>query len=132
MYLDVFIGEIDVPGFSWEKSDADGEYGAVEPRLVSDGFPESHDDFLELRDRMEDGRYVTKPIDWGTWAAKVSKQEIIEFLRNQYGDDIMEEESAYIKSQDYCKVDVKTMKGLITLVRQLDDNETYALVARES
>ena len=132
MYLDVFIGEIDVPGFSWEKSDADGEYGAVEPRSVSDSFPESYDDFSELRDRMEDGRYVTKPIDWGTWAAKVSKQEIIEFLKDQYGDDIMEEESAYIKSRSEYKVYVEKTKGLIALVTQFDDNKTYALVARES
>lgn len=132
MYLDVFIGEVDVPGFSWEESHADNEYSAVEPRLVSDSFPDSYDDFSELRDRMSEEYYVSKPIDWGMWAAKVSKREIIGFLKDQYGDDIMEEEPAYIASGDHCEVDVKTMEGLIALVKRLDDNRAYALVTRES
>ncbi len=124
MYLDVFIGAVDVPGFSWGESPADNDYSAVVPRFISHAIPDSYEAFFELKDRINKGHYTSKAIDWGTWAARVSKAQIVEFMQSMYGKDVMEENSEH--------TDSARMTELIVLVKNLDDRQTYALVARES
>ncbi len=80
--------------------------------------------FFELKDRINKGHYTSKAIDWGTWAARVSKAQIVEFMQSMYGKDVMEENSEH--------TDSARMTELIVLVKNLDDRQTYALVARES
>lgn len=104
MYLDVYIGAVDVPGFCWQESPEDTESSAVSPRIISDPLPNSFDIFWDVRHRAEDEKSTSKNIDWGTWAVRVSKEELVEFLG---------------------------MLDLITLVNGLDSNESYALVAQE-
>jgi hypothetical protein len=66
MDLDVFIGEVDVPGFSWQDSPSDGEDYAVSPRIISDRLPNSHHIFWDVLELTHDEKLTSKPIDWGS------------------------------------------------------------------
>jgi hypothetical protein len=149
MYLDVYIGEVDVPGFSWQDSPSDGEYYAVSPRIISDSLPESFDIFWDVLDRTHDENSTSKAFDWGKRAVRVSKAELVEFLRSKYGRDIMEEGGEYVHSrQDQLRdlraepdsrflvkgreMEIKAMLDLISLVDGLISDREYALVAQES
>ena len=82
MYLDVFIGAVDVPGFSWQESSADTENYAVSPRIISSALPDSYRIFGNVQDLTKDEKATSKAIDWGTWAVRVSKEELVESLRS--------------------------------------------------
>ena len=81
MYLDVFIGAVDVPGFSWGESPADNDYSAVVPRFISHAIPDSYEAFFELKDRINKGQYTSKAIDWGTWLHESAKLKSLSSCR---------------------------------------------------
>ncbi len=90
MYLDVFIAVGDAPGFCWQDSPRDTEYYAVSPRIIGDALPDSYRIFSDVLNRAHDEKSMSKAIDWGTWAVRVSKEELVEFLRSMYAKDIMD------------------------------------------
>lgn len=140
MYLDVYIGSVDVPGFSWEATEADDEYSAVPPEIISESFPAPEEAYEKLQELLEEEHFQSKAIDWGQTAAKVSKQDIIEFLQSLYGKDIMDENPKYIVSRQRklqrakdkeLTLDIEDMQSLINVVKSLQDDKTYALIAIE-
>jgi len=139
MYLEVFIGAVDVPGFSWRDSPADTKDYAVSPRIISDAIPDSYRIFWEVLKRTKNEKFVSKAIDWGTWAVRASKDELVEFLRSMYVKQWPDEKWDRLVKRLLrkgvmvkCEVDIRRMKDLIKLVNGLDPNETYAIVAQES
>jgi hypothetical protein len=147
--LEVFIGAVDVPDFCWQDSPADTKDFAVSPRIISDAIPDSYDIFWEVIDLTKDDKFVSKSIDWGTWAVRVSKNELIEFLGSMYETDIMDDGGQYVRSrQDEmrdlrtdpdneelikgCEIEIRDMKDLAKFLNGLDPDEQYALVAQES
>jgi hypothetical protein len=149
MHLEVFIGATDVPDFCWQDSPADTEDFAVSPRIMTSAIPDSYRIFWEVSDLTKDDKFVSKSIDWGTRAVRVSKEELIEFLGSMYETDIMDDGGQYVRSRqdelsdlrtdpdnEYlirgCEIEIRDMKDLVKLVNGLDPDEPYALVAQES
>ena len=139
MHLEVFIGAVDVPDFSWQESPADTRNFAVSPRIISDAIPESYRIFWEVIERTKDEKYVSKAIDWGTWAVRASKDELVEFLRSMYVKEWPDENWTELVKRLLKKgviqkfeVGIRQMKDLIKLINGLDPDETYAIVAQES
>lgn len=146
MYLEVFITSVNVPGFSWLDSPSDSELLALSPRFISDPLPDSRELFHEILALVDDGKSTSKAIDWGTWAVRMSKDEIVEFLRSSYGEDIMNKGGKYLRTRKSklrrhsgnkfivrgYEVEIMCMLKLIKLVDGLDPDESYALVAQES
>ncbi|MGW8317110.1 MAG: hypothetical protein ACWGNV_16050 [Bacteroidales bacterium] len=139
MYLDVYIASPDVPGFSWKQSDS-----SIEPKKIGPFVPESREAFFLLRDKMEEGIYEYIMTDWATWVAKVSKQQIIDFFTELYGDGFMHWEPEDVfegkqKADPYSKrphidifdFEIDAMVELIQLIQGLDESKVYALVAQE-
>jgi hypothetical protein len=119
MYLDVYVGFFD------GSFDENG-YSNIgnSPKRQSPFFPDGSFAFRELKKRISDGAYVGKQVDWGAWVAKVSKQQIKDFMSDMYTDGscFEQEHNAHIK-KDYLE--------LIAFVADLDDEGEYALVASE-
>jgi len=139
MQLEVFIGSVDVPDFSWLESPADTDNYAVSPRIISDAIPDSYRIFWEVLELTKDEKFVSKAIDWGVWAVRVSKDELVEFLRSMYVKQWPDEDwSELVKRllrkgvMMKCDVDIRRMKDIIKLINGLGPDETYAIVAQES
>ncbi len=142
MYLDVYIASTEVPGFSWGESPRDNIYFAVEPKAISEILPESYEAFFLRTDKIDEGFYTYKKIDWGTWAAKVSKQQIIDFCKELYGKYFMTPKRGYnairekkLKINPYdksLKGDISLMSSLIATIIGLEEGKDYALLGIES
>ncbi len=81
--------------------------------------------FNELIDRIESGAYEGKQTDWGAWVAKVSKQQILGFIEDCYGQD------RYYTDPKYMPHLYDKMQELLRRIESLDEHKTYALVASE-
>lgn len=114
MFLDVYIGDIADPRFSWD----DGNWEGNVPRRISPFFPDGHRAYSVLVRRIGQGMYVGKQTDWGGWVAKVSKGEIQQFLLSCLNIDV----AAQPRSEH---------AALVEFVRSLDEDRIYALVGAE-
>ena len=115
MYLDVYVGFFDG---SFDEND----YSNIgnSPKRQSPFFPDGSFAFRELKKRISDGAYVGKQVDWGAWVAKVSKQQIKDFMSDMYSG-----------SNDFEPHIKKDYLELIAFVDELDDEGEYALTASE-
>ena len=120
-YRDVYIGLLEDPKFSWE----DGNWDGNTPSATSPLFPPAMGAFNELIDRIESGAYEGKQTDWGAWVAKVSKQQILGFIEDCYGQD------RYYTDPKYMPHLYDKMQELLRRIESLDEHKTYALVASE-
>jgi hypothetical protein len=139
MHLEVFIGAVDAPDFSWRESPADTPYFAVSPRIISDAIPDSYRIFWEVLNLTKDEKFVSKAIDWGAWAVRVSKEQLVEFLRSMYVKQWPDENWTELVRRLLkkgvimkCEVDIRRMKDLIELIDGLDPDGAYAILAQES
>jgi len=101
-YLDVFVGDLEGPRFSWEGGDWNGNC----PPPTGPALPNSL--FSRLVGAIEQGELDGKQTDWGCWAARMTGAEI---------------EAVLLKWN--CSEDV------LQKVRSLESNKLYALAARE-
>ncbi len=120
-YHDVHIGLLDDPKFSWEG----GNWEDNTPSAISPLFPTAFGAFGELIDRIESGVYEGKQTDWGAWVAKVSKQQILDFIEDSYAEDRNYTDPTYMPHL------YEKMQELLRHVESLDDQKVYALVASE-
>jgi hypothetical protein len=111
----------------------------VSPRIISGAIPDSYRIFWEVLERTKDEKFVSKAIDWGTWAVRASKDELVEFLRSMYVKQWPDEKWTELVKRLLrkgvimnCDVGIRQMKDLIKLINGLDPDETYAIVAQES
>jgi hypothetical protein len=90
--------------------------------------PSSPAAFFELLDRIRSEEVQARQIDWGCWAAKMSKKKIIEFIEDVYaGGPYLREEPATKSDPDWCQ----RLQELIAFVRNLPDDQ-FAVIAIEN
>lgn len=119
MFLDVYIGDLDDPDFSWD----DGDWNGNCPKRKSPFFPPQAP-FSNLIDMIKQGRFEGKQVDWGGWVAKVKKEQILKFIEEYYPDD-------WYNRNFYLPHILDQMKELKRFVEKLDPDKQYALVASE-
>jgi hypothetical protein len=93
---------------------------AVSPLFPATGIG----DFHRLAEKIHSGKYSGEKVDWGSYAARVSKKQIIEFFEETYRGNTWSKESLphlYDRLQD--------LKGCLY---SLPDEGEFALVAIES
>jgi hypothetical protein len=81
--------------------------------------------FFQLIEKIEGGHLPGKQIDWGAWAAIVSKADIIAFINEAYQGDRTYSDPNYMPHL-YPK-----LQELLGVVRELPDGERFAPVACE-
>ncbi len=123
-FLDVYIGFTE--GYSFEVDDAKFRIGNV-PKRKSPFFPKGSSASRELREKISSGDMKGEQVDWGAWAAFVSKGEILAFMDELYSpqwqDKYREEQEKYGLENEY--------EELKDFVEKLSDDEKYILVASE-
>ena len=109
-YRDVYVGDAADPGFTWEPDD--NQWQGNSPQRISEFFPESSSrPYYELKKRIASGEMDGKQVDWGAWAAKVTKGQIQDFLKDCYPTEQHQE--------------------VLKLVEKMDVDKLYLLVASE-
>lgn len=118
-FLDVYIGDLNDPSFSWENGDWNGNC----PKRQSPFFPPPAP-FSEMKTMIEQGELVGKQVDWGGWVAKAKKDQIMKIVNDYYLGDWYERNS-------FLPHLIKQMKELQEYITSLDSEIEYALVASE-
>jgi hypothetical protein len=121
MYLDVYIGWLEEDG-SLDKGE-DPSIGNA-PIRVSPFFPDGSQAFSLLKDKIEAGEFKGEKVDWGAWAAAVTKQQIISFMDEHYGEDRKPWKEGFDNLY-------KQLRELEEFVEGLPEDKMVALVASE-
>jgi hypothetical protein len=125
---DVYIGRLSdgADPFNWG---GDQDTGRVPEQIAGTRFPPSrgpgYGAFSRLIDKIKRGELHGKQVEWGGWAANVSKDDILAFIDEIYRGDPTYTDPSYLPHL-YPK-----LADLITAVRGLPDGERFALVACE-
>jgi len=120
-YLDVYIGDLSDPRFHWDE----GDWNANVPTRLSPFFPDGSRVRAALLNRIADGTYIGKQTDFGGHVAKVTKQQIIDFIQEQYGDH------DWYRSSGPMPHMYERLQELRRFVDTLDESKQHALVATE-
>ena len=127
-HRDVYIGELSTGS---DPLDWGGDWNGNVPDAKSPMFPPhgigslSEDPFSQLIDRISSGKFQGKQVDWGGWAAKVTKEEILDFIAEVYQGD-----EWYIDPEVMPHL-YQNMQTLMDNVRSLPEGGAFALVATE-
>jgi hypothetical protein len=127
-YRDVYIGEL---ASGSDPLDWDGDWNGNVPKVISPWFPPTggisfpKHPFAQLIDRISTGKFQGKQVDWGGWAAKVTKQEILDFITEVYGGDNCYTDPTVMPHL------YEQMQTLTEYVNSLPEGGTFALVATE-
>lgn len=127
MYLNVYVGEL---AEGDDPLDWGGTWNGNTPKKRGPSFPPAHvpylrEPFLQLKQRIADGVFSGKQVDWGAWAAKVSKAQILAFIAEIYGGDPTYEDpnnTPHLYEQ---------MQKLQDYLASLAEDRLYALVGAE-
>ncbi|MGH3563245.1 MAG: hypothetical protein ACRDTN_16030 [Mycobacterium sp.] len=122
-YTDVYLGEVSEgpDPLDWGR---DWKIGNTPARLGPFFPPNSGEAFLKLIDKIERGELPGKQVDWGAWAASLSRQQILDFL-----NEVCATDSTYL--------DPTFIPHLYPLLDKMRDfnralpDRRYALVASE-
>jgi len=120
-YFDVYIGDLGDASFRWDGGDWNGNV----PVPISPFFPEGGRVWAALVDRIDDGTYDGKQTDFGGYVAKVTKQQIIQFIHEQYTNH------DWYRSSGPMPHMYERLQELRRFVDTLDDRKQHALVATE-
>jgi hypothetical protein len=83
-YFDVFVGELsDGP----DPLDWGGDCNGNTPENRGPYFPPcgGQKAFRSVQDMIERGEFPGKQVDWGAWAGRASKAQILKFIGELYG-----------------------------------------------
>ena len=123
-YCDVYIGSLEDPHFSWEGGDWNGNC----PRRLSPFFPPvgpAYHAFYIVVNRINEGIYDGKQVDWGGFVARATRFEIEKLINELYTDVPLygpDSSSPHL---------IKQLEELKAYVRGLSTTQKYALVASE-
>ncbi len=122
-YTDVWIGEL---ANGDDPLDWGGDWNGNTPRkALRPRFPPcggTYEPFRTVVNRIENNILKGKQVDWGAWAAVVTKQEIVALIDGLYGTD-----PAYSSLEHLCE----KLATVRAAVQALPDDGRYALVADE-
>lgn len=118
-FLDVHIGNLDDPTFHWEGGNCPGKLGPWFPPGVQSGL---RGPFWTLIERITTNQFEGKQSDWGSWVAKVNKEQIEAFIDEVYGTYEQPEALAHL---------CKKFDELKAFVATLDPTKQYVIVATE-
>ena len=103
--IDAHIGDFDSPGFSFYN-------GGSIPKRQSPFLPRAREILDAILEMKRNGEYEARQLDWGSWGAKMTKQQLSDFIDSFYGKN---------KDPDVRKY-----------VKELDTDKYYVLVAYET
>jgi hypothetical protein len=119
--LDVWIGAFDEQTALWNR-EGPKERGTV----LSDFLPPCHGrHFYAIIDRIRDGTYEGRQLDWGSLGAKVSKQQVAEFVAEIYDADPI-----YLPGTQFPWL-LERLIQIRRFIADLDPERLYILVATE-
>jgi hypothetical protein len=81
--------------------------------------------FSLLVRRIREGKLQGKQVDWGAFAANVSKSDILAFIDEVYAAD------PTYKTPDHSPHLYPKLQELLDVIHALPDDERFALVAKE-
>jgi hypothetical protein len=123
-FRDVSIGKLSdaADPFDWG-----GDWNGNTPTEGSPFFPPTGNPlpFDRLLDKIWKGEFPGRQVDWGAWAAKVTKRQILAFIPECYGDT---NRGGNPKVMEHL---YGAFEELMAYVRALPDDGSYALVAEE-
>lgn len=97
------------------------------PESLSPYFPSTNRrEYWGLIDRVNNGVFQGSQVDWGCWAGRVKKKDIIGFINEVYRED---SKFSSLTGQSYFSDELTDIREF---VKKLDDETDYALIARES
>ena len=129
MYTDVYVGEFSEHVWDGWSSISN------QPKGVTSFFPEpvstperfgGYQPFCDVKDRIKDGIYEGRQLDWGCWAAKVTKKDLLLLMDEYYPEDWLNSESAKFVNRGKFAAELKKE------IANLDENAMYLLTALES
>jgi hypothetical protein len=121
MYLDVYIGWLAEDGSLCGSKDPSDE---IILKRESPFFPDGHQAFSLLKRKIEESEFTGEQIDWGRWAAAVTKQQIILFMGEFYGED----RKLRVGLADHQNQELQELEKFVDA---LPDDKVVALVACE-
>lgn len=107
MILDVYIGDLDDETFDFQN----GDYNGNIPKQISENFPNSHESFWFVIKQITENHIYGKQTDWAGWVAIV------------YPCDVRDIFIKFYNESDF--------NSLEKIIKGLDENKKYGLVARE-
>lgn len=120
-YLDVYIGDLGDPSFKWDG----GNWNGNVPTRLSPFFPEGARVWRVLINQITNGAYDGKQTDFGGFVARVTKQQIEDFIAVQYSNHDWYMPSGPMRHM------YEQFEELRQFVANLDADKKYALVAEE-
>ncbi|MGG3563154.1 hypothetical protein ABES03_16300 [Neobacillus rhizosphaerae] len=113
MDVEVFVGDLDDPNFNYVKGNWNGNC----PKRISVFFPSAYKLFFEIINKIDGGQLEGKQTDWGSWTAPLYPEEIIEVMKEYYGDE------KYSLEQ--------SIREIVNFLKDLPQDKKYGLVACE-
>jgi hypothetical protein len=123
-YFDVFVGELcEGP----DPLDWGGDWRGNTPQRRSPLFPplESQKAFRRVQDMVRFGEFPGKQVDWGAWAGRASKAQILQLIEELYGVHDWYRPGSPMPHL------YKQFQELLAYVNTLHEDKEYALIASE-
>jgi hypothetical protein len=114
-FYHVFVGYLDDPKFSWDGGNWNGNIPSRRYPALLTGRWSDRETCFELIRRIETRFYDGRQTDWSGWVARLSKDQIIAYIREMEGNADFDNDP-----------DVKAF------IDSLNPNKKYALVGCES
>ncbi len=123
-YLDVYIGFSE--GYSWTPDPDKFQIGNA-PKRQSPFFPDGSTAFRRLVEKINSKVFHGEQVDWGAYAAIVTKEQILSFMEELYPPEWQEKTIEFNK----CVGLPDEYGELKDFVETLSNDEKYILVASE-
>jgi hypothetical protein len=123
-----YIGDLDDPAFTWNPDEKAYNSGNA-PRAVSPRFPvlsgvESVG--FSLVCKIASGQFDGKQVDWGSWVARMTKAQIVDFINSYYLWAECDRRCVQLGSTFEMEYN-----ELLSYVNLLESGKQYGLVAQE-
>jgi hypothetical protein len=123
----VYIGEL---GRNAKGSSQPEEFCAQNmPQAITRALPPVQRQFFGgmgvLMKKISSGELYGKQLDWGCWVAIVTPRDIMRFVDELYGEEWLHSQSSGFNNFG------KRLDEVVTVVKNLDPREKYALVGYE-
>lgn len=117
----VYLGDLEDPGFSWEGGDWNGNT----PRAISGAFPDCYGLFFKVMELAKGAGENGRQTDFGAFVVKLQKHEIVALIDQWYAgktwSPLIEQATQYSQH----------LEKLKALVAALESDKLYGLVATE-